>query len=538
MKKILLTFFIATSLFAQTPLNVVKLGALNPRPTQDYSDIWGYTDPQGREYAIIGCYSGTSIINITNAAQPVEVAFIPGPSSIWRDIKTHLHYAYITTEGTGTGKGLQIVDLSNLPTSATLVNTITTWFNSAHNIHIDNGYAYVIGTNSGGGMHILNLSNPTNPTRTAYYTTSGYIHDVYVYNDTVYAASEDTYDVVNVTNKANPVRVSASIALPGIYGHSGWLTEDKRYFIGCEEFDVRDVTVWDLQDRTSWNLVVPQWQMPTTTPVHNLFVKGNYAHISYYKEGYVVLDVSNPLSPQLVGHYDTYPSSSGTYEGAWGCYPYFASGKVIVSDISTGLYIFDFLLDNNQTPVELSSFSFNTVGPFVNLKWQTATELNNSGFEVQKSFDNSNWMDIGFVKGYGTTTEKKIYNFVDRDPITQSTFYRLVQVDFDGTKNFYDPIEVKESDLPSAIVEYNLEQNYPNPFNPSTKIKFTIPNDEIVSLKIYDVLGNEMVELVNEKMNAGAHEVEFNGSGLSSGVYYYKLISGNFVDTKKLILTK
>jgi choice-of-anchor B domain-containing protein len=223
-----LFLFLSSSMYSQI-LNVELLSNLNQYPSIGYNDIWGYTDSEGREYALLGTRHGTSIVEITNPQQPVERAFIPGPNSTWRDIKTHSHYAYIVTEGTGTGTGLQIVDLSQLPNTAALVNTVTTWFTSAHNIYIDNGFAYVVGTGSGGGMHIIDLSNPTNPARTAYYTGSGYIHDVYVWNDTAYASagSSRTYDMVNLANKSNPQLINNSIPLSSIYAHSGWLTEDK-----------------------------------------------------------------------------------------------------------------------------------------------------------------------------------------------------------------------------------------------------------------------------------------------------------------------
>jgi choice-of-anchor B domain-containing protein len=356
----LLIFIISYfSSFAQ--LNVELVSNLDQYPSIGYNDIWGYVDSNGNEYALLGTKHGTSIINLSDPADPVESAFIPGPQSTWRDIKVHSHYAYIITEGTGAGNGLQIVDLSQLPFSASLVNTLTTWFERAHNIFIDNGFAFVIGTNAGGGMHILDLSDPINPVRTAYYSQSGYIHDVYVWNDTVVAASENTYDLVDISDKFNPQLISSSAALPGIYAHSGWMTEDKRYFIGAEEFDVRDVTVWDLQDRSTWNLVVTSWQLPgggSSDPVHNIFVRGNFAHISYYKQGYVVLDISDPENPILAGQYDTYPSNTGTYNGAWGCYPYLPSGLTLISDIQTGLYVLQFLPDDtppliNHTPIEV-----------------------------------------------------------------------------------------------------------------------------------------------------------------------------------------
>lgn len=538
MRKLFSMLWVLTIIsFAQQPLNFTLHSNFNPYPSVGYNDCWGYTDSQGREYALLGVQNGLSIVNITNPAQPVQVAFIPGPSSIWRDIKTHSHYAYVTTEGTGTGKGLQIIDLSQLPTTASLANTVTTWFNRAHNIYIDNGFAYVIGTDNGGGMHILDLSNPVNPVRTAYYTASSYIHDVYVWNDTAYASAEDTYDMIDVRNKSLPVKINSSPALPGIYAHSGWLTEDKRYFIACEEFNIRDITVWDLADRSSWNLVVSQWQAPATTPVHNVFVKGNYAHIAYYKEGYVVLDISNPLNPTMVGQYDTYPSTSGTYEGCWGVYPYFPSGTVIASDISTGLYILDFTLDNT-VPVELISFTHKINYPFIQLTWETRSELNNKGFEIQKSIDGEYWSYLDFINGFGTTASNRKYSFIDKIPTEGKSFYRLVQIDYDGTRTNSNMIEV---DFNKSI-SFSLEQNYPNPFNPTTKIKYSIGNDVNYQgntvIKIYDVLGNEIAEILNEKKAAGEYEIEFNANSLAAGIYLYKLSSGDFVLTKKLILLK
>ncbi len=353
------------------PQNVDLLGSLNPYPNLDYSDIWGYADG-GREYALLGVAGGTSIIDITNPAVPVEVDFIPGPFAPpyeWRDIKTHLNYAYIVTEGTGAGSGMQIVDLSYLPDSALLVNTYDNTFTSAHNIYIEDGFAYVVGTDLG-GMHILDLGLPVNPIETAYYSASGYIHDVYVWNDTAYASSNNTYDLVNVSNKSNPQLISASTSIPGTYAHSGWLTEDKRYFIACEEFNVRDLLVFDLIDRSTWDLVVPEWQTSSNSPIHNVFVLGDFAHISYYEDGYVVLDISNPENPQFAGQYDTYPGGSfGNYTGAWGVYPYLPSGNVIISDMVTGLYIVEFTpavtsTDNESDQLNTFHLEQNYPNPF------------------------------------------------------------------------------------------------------------------------------------------------------------------------------
>lgn len=336
-----------------TQQNVTLLGSLNPYPSKAYSSLWGYTAPSGKEYALLSVSDGTSFIDISNPAKPVEVDFISGPTSTysWREMKTHGHYAYVVSEGVGDGMGMQIIDLSFLPDSVSLIKSYTETFTTAHNIYIDNAYAYVVGTYpDGGGIHILNLEDPANPKETAYFSQAGYVHDLYVWNDTAYISAGDFYAIVDVKDKTNPSMVSQSPSIPGIYAHSGWLTEDKRYFLACEEFGQRDITIWDLKDRTEWDLAVNSWKAGDT-PVHNIYIKGNYAHIAYYKAGYVVLDISNPRQPEKVGQYDTYDDSEGkaNYAGAWNCYPFFNSGSVIISDMQTGLYIFDFLLDNNTS---------------------------------------------------------------------------------------------------------------------------------------------------------------------------------------------
>ena len=531
MKKVILLFLILFSVQIFGQNNVTFLSNLNQYPSVGYNDIWGYVDGSGNEYALLGVENGTSIVNVTDPANPVQVVFIPGGStSAWRDIKTWGNYAYVVSDFTN--DGLQIVDLSQLPATATLANQITTWFNRAHNIFIDNGYAYVIGTGGGGGMHILDLSDPVNPTRTSYYTGSGYIHDVFVWNDTVVACAEDTYDLVDVSDKSNPQWISSSIALPGIYAHSGWMTEDKRYFIATEEFNVRDITVWDLVDRSSWDLVVPTWELPgSNSIVHNLFILGNYAHISYYTSGYVVLDISDPTNLQLAGQYDTYPSNNGgTYNGAWGCYPYLPSGNTIISDINTGLYVLHF---DGTVPVELSSFSASLSSNSVQLKWSTATETNNLGFEIQRKSE-GDYRAIGFVDGHGTTTEVQNYSYTDLNPERALYKYRLKQIDFDGTSEYSEEIEVEFINP----TKFELKQNYPNPFNPSTSISFLIPEPGLVTLKVFNIVGEEVADLINEFKEAGNYDINFSANNLTTGIYFAKLTAGNNIQTIKMNLLK
>jgi len=530
MKRVII-FFILTIFsqgFAQIN-NVTFLSNLDQYA--GYSNIWGYVDPNGIEYALLGTTTGTSIISLADPTNPVECAFIPAPQSSWRELKVWDHYAYVATDATG--NGLQIIDLSQLPTTAILVNTLNTYFNNCHDLLIDDGFCYTVGGDGIGGLRILDLSNPVIPVQTAYYTASGYIHDIYIWNDTVVAScgSLQQYHLINVTNKSNPQLISASITLPGIYAHSGWMTEDKRYFFATEEFNVRDMTVWDLQDRSSWDLVIPSWGLSNNSIIHNLYIIGNYAHISYYTSGYLVLDISDPLDPQIAGQYDTYPQNNGgTYNGAWGVYPFLPSGNTIISDINTGLYVLKF---NASTPVELSSFSAVQVSNRVVLNWTTSTEKNNIGFEIQRKNKNE-FYTIGFVEGHSTTTEPNNYSFADKNVESGTYTYRLKQVDFDGTSSLSEEVRVAVS-TPASFV---LNQNYPNPFNPSTNIKFSIPSSGFANLSIYNLVGEKVGELVNQILDEGEYNYTFDANNLPSGIYIAKLSSENYNQTIKMTYLK
>lgn len=200
-------------------------------------------------------------------------------------------------------------------------------------------------------------------------------------------------------------------------------------------------------------------------------------------------------------------------------------------------------------PVELTSFTAEFTEDGIILNWQTATETNNQGFEIQrKTIDKENvgeWLSIGFIVGKGTTTEPQFYEYSDdvSELITRSFVYRLKQIDFDGSFVYSKEVTVENASLPDR---YTLMQNYPNPFNPSTKIKFTIPSviasgakqTQIVSLKVYDILGNEVANLVNEVKEQGAYTVNFDASQLSSGIYFYRIQAGSFIETEKMILLR
>jgi hypothetical protein len=213
----------------------------------------------------------------------------------------------------------------------------------------------------------------------------------------------------------------------------------------------------------------------------------------------------------------------------------------------------------NIVPVELQNFSAEVIENKVTLNWSTSTETNNQGFEILRNAENdqNSWEKIGFNPGFGTTTEVHHYSFVDESLQSGNYQYRLKQIDFDGTFEYSNIIEVTVE----APAIFSVEQNYPNPFNPTTKIKFSIPavthrqaqSDIQVTLTVYDVLGEEIATLVNEQKPAGTYEVEFNvaqvsrlefSSGISakggyaSGIYFYQLKADEFLETKKMIILK
>ncbi len=184
-------------------------------------------------------------------------------------------------------------------------------------------------------------------------------------------------------------------------------------------------------------------------------------------------------------------------------------------------------------PVELTSFTAAATDGKVMLDWKTTTEVNNYGFEVQRSVNN-NWVKIGFVLGHGNSNSPKNYSFTDNPTGGKKFKYRLKQIDPNGKFEYSSVVNVS-IDVPA---NFAVAQNYPNPFNPTTVINYQLPISGYVTLKVFDMLGREVATLVNEKKVAGNYSVTFNGNALSSGVYFYQLRSGSFVETKKLTLMK
>jgi hypothetical protein len=187
-------------------------------------------------------------------------------------------------------------------------------------------------------------------------------------------------------------------------------------------------------------------------------------------------------------------------------------------------------------PVELNSFTGHLENNSIMLEWSTQTELNNSGFEIERKSGNNQFTKIGFVPGFGTSIEQQNYYFSDVNLNPGKYSYRLKQIDHSGNYKYSDIIDFE---ILSPISSFQLDQNYPNPFNPRTNIRFSLPVDGQVKLVVFNVIGEKVAELLNSKMPAGSHEISLNGEMLPSGVYIYRFdVENQFTESKKMILMK
>lgn len=356
-KAILLSAFISlvsVNLYSQAVMNMTLLAQKNEHNAGGtpagwhYASCWGWTSPTGREYAIIGYWNGTAVYDITDPGNVVQCDTVPGPTSFYnyREFTVLGNYLYIVSEGTGTNKGLQIVDLQYLPDS---VRHVKNWtfpgYNSTHTIKSDGNYLYLNGADyNGGGLVILDVTDRENPVKRGDGPLP-YSHDCFVKNDTVYAANiyspNSKMSIYDVTNKDNPV-FAGQFIYPNAVCHNVWLSNNRRWLLTTDEGGSNHMRIWDAANLSNITFVY-EYIPYENAMVHNAYFKGDTIYMAHYRAGVVALDVSTlPSQPTVIGYYDTYPGSGTAYQGAWNVFPYYNSGRFIVSDIATGLYVFRF----------------------------------------------------------------------------------------------------------------------------------------------------------------------------------------------------
>ena len=306
-------------------------------PGANCNDIWGFVAPNGDEYALVGTTSGLVIYNCVDPQNPYQTAYIPGPPSLWRDVKAWGNYVYVVTEG---GGGIQIVDMND-PENPFLVKT---WkqndFTNAHNIAIDEGTGmiYVCGTNRGTRIYDASAS-ATSPPYVGTYNNE-YVHDLHIQDGWAHLAEiyDGRYRIIDVNNLPNtPTRDRQST--PGQFTHSAWASEDNTLCMTTDEVSGGRVALYDISNKTNIQYL-DQWTPNVNTIPHNAFILGDYAYVSWYTEGLIVLDISDPNEIKKYASYDTSPYNAGAgFHGAWGVYPFQPSGNIYISDMEEGFYI-------------------------------------------------------------------------------------------------------------------------------------------------------------------------------------------------------
>ncbi len=355
---LMLTLASATAALAQVPItrNFTLLAHKDEYPlgptANAYSSCWSYIHSDGREYAAIGTNAGTAIYNVTNPAATYRVALIPGPTSIWRELKSYRNWLYVVTEGTGTGQGLQIIRMTN-PEAPVLAATYTDSFVRSHSVSVDTARAILIcnGTrNASGlatGMRVLSIANPEAPVEIGWWPGGAipvpdaqYIHDSVpvgnrLYGSSIYVGIQRLFDF---STPATPTLVH-SWTYPGGFTHNAWPDSTGNTLYVTDEVNGEPLKVFDITTPTSPVLVSRLTSNPKAI-VHNAHVKGRELYLSNYTEGIRALDLTDPLHPAEFASADSWPGASGSYFGVWEVCPYFPSGIVIASDMQTGLYVY------------------------------------------------------------------------------------------------------------------------------------------------------------------------------------------------------
>jgi len=361
---------------------------------------------------------GLSIIDISN--EPVEVGFVSSmsPSKDAKDVKVYDHYAVLIKEY----EPAQIIDLID-PSNPVVVSTIHFGNNNsdggAHNCYIDGSILYVIGHDAD-GLEIYDLSDPGNPTFVNHYPTY-YYHDIYVNNGLGYAAGiyGDGVDILDLTNLENP-QLLVTFNYPASGAHNTWTTEDGNYVIVGDEIGGGPWTrIFDIQDLSNINMV-SEYIVDEDAVVHNSYVRGNLLYIGHYTEGVRIVDISDPSSPMEVGYYDTYLPNEYGYLGCWSVYPFFESGKIIASDMQSGLFV---LTHNSGLSMDYSQ-GWNLVGlpisednvPF-NEVFPDAVE--GTLYEFDDSYEQASTLDPG--NGYWLMFENGGTTVFYGDPIQDMT---------------------------------------------------------------------------------------------------------------------
>ncbi len=505
-----------------------------------YNDCWGYKDPNtGNEYAILGATTGTSILNITDPFNPYETGFIPGVTSIWRDVETYGDNLYAGTEGGG--GGIQVIDLAN-PEAPVLVRTKGTF--TSHTIRIDQdaGILYCQGVTGGtaaSGFRAFNIAtDPDDPTVIAN-RASPYYHDGFTKNGRYYGANINgpgRVDVLRVTNMP-AYSVMATINYPQGYPgtHNVWTSDDGNWLYTTDEFlGAGTVRVWDVAD-TSSILQLNSFPVWSNTTVHNIYVKNDTAWCAWYEEGVLAFDVTDPLNEVQIASFDTGPDTTaiGPYAGCWAVYPFLPSGVIISSDILQGMHLTYY---SDQIGTVSGTVTDATTGDpipgaavrvpgFFN---RTVIADNQGNYTVV--LPGGSQQCIASATNYDSDTSSVVVldaTVVDHDI---ALFSPATGVGASSGSESAPPVAMRISASP-------------NPAHGATTFALDLPRREQVSLVVYDASGRHVRTLTNGALGAGRHSVAWDGRddggrAVGSGTFLTRLTAGREARSTKVVLAR
>jgi choice-of-anchor B domain-containing protein len=572
MRAVFLTaLLVAASAAAAQSHNMTLVGTLDPRP-QGYADVWGYVGPTGREYALINARSGggLSVIDVTDTPF-VEEEYIPGSGS-GSDVEVYSTYAYVSDDFGPT----QIINLTN-PENPSLVRSFGS---GVHTLTVAGNYLYTQGGTGNGGVLIYSLANPTNPALVGQYQPH-YVHDILVRGDTMYTAGifGDGIDIVDISNRANPQLIER-FNYPGSGAHNICSDASGSYiYVGDEIGSGQWTRIFDVRDPHNVEQVGAIIVDPNST-VHNCHVKDDLLYIGYY-DGYGarVYDISEPAEPVEIAYYET---GSGMM---WSVYPHLPSGKLLGSLYSSGgLYVFR--LEAPSCAIAYQGAVTGTVtggGGTPRRVTFTGTVTNSGTGPRSVSFTLNYNRKIGgnpgppqgsrrfgpFSYGPGATNfslnvpvpanaPAGTYNWelVLEDKTTsppQQCGEQSGQVtlppartagadagiaDLVGEDAYMESFPVGSSTASAVTAPTTTVTVAPNPFATAATIRFALEAPTEVRLAVYDVLGREVAVLVDGPLEAGAHVAVFDGRGLPSGTYVYRLTAGRDVQTGRMALAR
>ncbi len=530
-KKLFTALFAAVVLqaTAQDSLNMQRLGYLDY--TWKLSGIWGYADTAtNKEYALVGVEEGFSVVNVTNPSTPTQEFIIYGAYSLWREIKTWSHYAFVSHDmqyswSTVPSEGILIVDLDSMQNphfkrfrpKFTKSNGTQDSLLTAHTVFIDEfGVLYVFGASgyngsslfSGGALMFDVATDPWNPIYLGrfenYYLHDGYVRDNVLYGSAIY---NGILSIIDVSVKSAP-QIVATKQTPNQFTHNAWLSDDDKTIFTTDEVSNGYIAAYDISDLTNISELDKIRMTPVTGTIpHNVHVRNDFLISSYYTNGVQVVDAEHPDLLVEVGNYDTSPLFSGNgFNGAWGVYPYLPSGNIVVSDMEEGLQIVNF---NNKKASRLhglvkDSLSGNSIlGANINVAVANVNFTSSITGTFKMGFEAANWDTLTVSKtGYQT---------------------RKVAVQF--TSGVYDSVTIAL--LPDGFAVDEMAQNrfelFPNP----SKNEFSLKLDQsFFGAKAELVILNALGQIVQKQELFYADEICIKHN-LPAGTYVVKLNACN-----------